>query len=224
MNPAQISELLNSNDIIFLLKILYEREGSKSVIAENIGIERKTLYNFRESKEILKSTKKKIIYYLIKNYSSEIYELLKKKLSFKLSEVIIEIWTRNIEIIRNSGDQEEKQEFFLNIWNEIGRYHSILSIQVPERYQSILEELSYLRSQLLLDRIQFDQKIAGMQNYSENSSENATVIDPIIANSAGTPPTILTNQELYKNPNQLTQINFPTNETNQQPIQGDTWP
>lgn len=155
MNPIEIARLLSTEDINFLIAELLKKNKVKTTLAEKLGIERKTLYNLPNTKDISVETRKKIVKYFIISDRSQIYEFVRRKLESKLSETVLDILQQKSNEIDSAKYIHQKKNILLEMKENLEKFDPLLKSNLPERYGYFLENFSML-----------------YRKYFENSSNN----------------------------------------------------
>lgn len=193
MNPIEIARLLSTEDINFLIAELLKKNKVKTTLAEKLGIERKTLYNLPNTKDISVETRKKIVKYFIISDRSQIYEFVRRKLESKLSETVLDILQQKSNEIDSAKYIHQKKNILLEMKENLEKFDPLLKSNLPERYGYFLENFSMLYRKyfdpvqlfsLLLDKLSKSAEISPLShgpltNYIEQV-QNLEYSDEII--------------------------------------------
>ncbi|MFX0103642.1 MAG: hypothetical protein ACFFCS_29035 [Candidatus Hodarchaeota archaeon] len=142
MNPSQIAELLNNEDIVFFKDELVRIENNKKDIAGKLGIERGTMYKLETYKDISLKTKIKFVNYFLLNDRENLHEYLQNKLEIVLSELILDAITYKSKKMKDGGEPGKRGEIAEQINSMIGVHDALLRKHCLERYLAFLSWFS----------------------------------------------------------------------------------
>jgi hypothetical protein len=142
MNPLEIANYLSKNDIVFLLDELVKNVGNKTDLAEKLKLERKTLYNLPDTKDISVETKNKIVRYYVAHDWNKLYEFLESHLAARYCNVIMDIMQAKWSEISAANLEFQRKNIMYDIIEYIEKFDTLLKEKCPERYAPFMEIVS----------------------------------------------------------------------------------
>ncbi len=134
-----MADFLSREDIIDLIEILKKKGKNILEIAGNFNLERRTIYNLKDTTDVTIETKRKVVNHFLLNDKDTIYSLLHKKLEYALSDLILDINSRKLSQISKAMTEEFSIRDEIGILHkELTNYEYILRRQVPDRYLDIM--------------------------------------------------------------------------------------
>jgi len=132
------SEILTKGDIIDLFKMLEENK-TLSEICRKIGIDRKTVYNWKKVKEIKRNTKIKILAEALKTKPKETLEFIADKSIERTTEILSELFT----ILYEQAMKAENPKEFIKVYEEFRRTLTKYNNPPLKEIASEISELLY---------------------------------------------------------------------------------
>lgn len=146
MNPSEIANFLSRDDIVFLLDELINKIGNKTDLAEKLKVERKTLYNLHETKDISTDTKNKIVRFYILNDWQRLYSFLESNLAARYCNVIMDILQAKWNELNSTTLESQQKYIASDIIGYLKKLDTLLKETCPERYAPFLEIFESLDS------------------------------------------------------------------------------
>ena len=128
----RFSGILTKGDIEELFEKLKEKAGSTAAAARLAKLERKTVYKWREVKEIRKSTKEKVLTALLKQMPIETLEFLLEKYRERSGILLYNLLAVIVNTAIKSSNKDRRRELIERFHRDLELYGRPLADEVAE--------------------------------------------------------------------------------------------